>query len=137
MMLVDDKHLQTRIVTADRGKTKVSPDELHQILTIGNSAIRGQIESIYQRNYRPDAEIHRPSIWVAQMIAKRHDDSVAYSELGLAENTGILSTPFGLNDPYREYWNAIRDAGFVAESRRSYGGRHAGAWLLARVDPTP
>ena len=139
MLVVDGQMLQTRLYTADRRKLKVSPDDLQTLLSIGNRAIKLQMETIHEtvRARNLGATIELPSIWTVQMTGPRHTDEYAYTDFGLNNNTGITRDPLELKEPFREYWHAIERAGFVAEARKSVGKSDAGAWLLTRIDPTP
>lgn len=144
---VDDSMLQTDYFQPDPEKRRVSVDELEEILHLGGTAIRSHIEAVYEktvaRNPRasttatPDA-IVRPSIWVAQMTGPHHTTRAAYSKRGYENFTRVITDPLEIRPALRPYWHAVERAGFITESRQypSEAHRDAGAWLLARTEPT-
>ncbi|MDB5183795.1 MAG: hypothetical protein JWO07_476 [Candidatus Saccharibacteria bacterium] len=145
ILQVDKSMLQTAYFNADPEKRPVDPDELEEILKLGATAIRSHVEAVYEKTVErhplagtPAARdaVVRPSIWVAQMTGPHHASRTVYSRRGQDNTTEIMTNPLELKPALRPYWHVIERAGFVPESRQHTVEQHAGAWILARVDPT-
>ena len=117
-------------------KIPVSPDELTGLLIPERRPLLRAIEQMYVDTTRsnPDSRVVRPSIWTAQLANTTQTDgkdSQVFTEKGYS-NGGVNRIRDEIQPRFLGHWDAITEAGFMPEVRRSSTKEDAGAWLLLR-----
>lgn len=110
----------------------VSAEELQSVLLLGRRAIVQGIEEFYSR-HQPYAST-RPSIWTVHLGTTAQTDgrnSKVFTERGYA-NGGVNTSIDEIQPRFHGHWNAIKEAGFLPEVRRTSGTEDGGSWLLLR-----
>ena len=108
-------------------KLSISDENLSRILILGRRVILEGIETQFVGDVRP-------SIWTAQFgtpAASEGKGNKVFTEIG-ASNGGVITGRHEIKSPYRPYWDAALNAGFLPEVRRVSGKEKGGAWLLVR-----
>ena len=95
-----------------------SPDELTQILKLGNVTIRRGIMEFYEKTLaaNPDAHVVHPSINVMN-LGRDMKRSPVLTQIGRDKGTGLYSDEFQVAGRIRPYWRAIAHAAFIPEVR--------------------
>lgn len=125
----------------DSEKLTVSAEQLGSVLLLGRRAILQGIEEFYDQQIEkhPDSTIVRTPVWTAQLgtaaqTSGRH--SQVFTDVGYA-NGGVNTSIDEIKHEFHDYWNAVREAGFIPEVRRTSGSRDGGSWLLLRKPSLP
>lgn len=141
-LIVDGISLRADVLRESRNEsTNVSAEQLTSILLLGRNAILEGIETFYEAQTIKNARltIVRPSIWTAKLGTTAQTDgqnSKVFTERGYA-NGGINKSIDEIQPRFHEHWNAIKEAGFLPEVRRTSIGQSGGAWLLLRKPTLP
>jgi len=136
-LTVDRNTLRADVLKDSRNeRTTISAEELEAILLLGRTSILNGIEDFYdeQRAKTPDLTVVRPSIWTAQLGNTRQTEGVnskVFTKQGY-DNGGVLTSFREVRENFHGYWDAVEQAGFLPEVRRTSGGRDGGSWLLLR-----
>jgi hypothetical protein len=136
-LTVNNNTLRADVLKNSRSeKLTVSPEELSSILLLGRRSILQGIEEFYGQQVlkNPNLSIVRPSIWTAHLGTTAQTDgrnSQVFTDLGY-DNGGINTSIDEIKPEFHAHWNAIREAGFLPEVRRTSDGNNAGSWLLLR-----
>jgi hypothetical protein len=121
---------------ANSEKIPVSAVSLEAVLLLGRRSILQGIEEFYEQQVamHPGAAIAKPSVWAAQLGTTRQTDGRngrVFTEKGYA-NGGVNTSIGEIQPRFHGHWDAVRDAGFLPEVRRTSDGQDGGAWLLLR-----
>jgi len=132
MLLVGKKPLRADVLDFESKRlTPVSAEKLHTILTIGDIAIRDQIEMIYQRISKTNENVARASILAVNLSGDEHSWRDVYDN-NYKHSGGISTNRDVLLPEFHAYWDAVQDAGFYPEVGPSYFGM--GTWMYLRDD---
>lgn len=115
-------------------KTVVTAEQLAHVLAIGRVAILNGIEDFYDTMRADNPGVVRPSIFTVQLGDTLQTDgrhTNVFTEKGY-NNGGIIQAVDELQPSIHPYWNAVMDAGFLPEVRRTSGKEHGGSWLMLR-----
>lgn len=136
-LTVNGSSLRADVLTdATADKLTVSSDELLRILLLGRRTILQAVEVFYEQQVlkNPDLTVGRASVFTAQLGTEAQTDgkdSEVFTEKGY-DNGGVNSAPDEIQPRFRDYWHAVRHAGFVPEVRRTSGSANGGSWLALR-----
>ena len=132
MLLVNKKPLRADVLEFESKRlAPISAEKLHTILTVGNVAIRDQIEMIYQRVSKTNQNVARASILAVNLSGDEHSWRDVYDNE--YKNSGMISTDRDVVlPPFQPYWDAVKEAGFYPEVGDSYFGM--GTWMYLRDD---
>jgi hypothetical protein len=136
-LTVNDATLRADVLKNSQSeRLTVSAEELQTVLLLGRTSLLQGIEDFYedQVNKNPGATIVRPSIWTAQLGTTAQTDgrnSKVFTEKGYA-NGGVIQSSDEIQPGFHGHWNAVKEAGFLPEVRRTSGKQDGGSWLLLR-----
>jgi len=136
-LAVNGQALRANVLRGDGSDAlKISPEDLESVLIPARRPILRVIEDYYERNQQNNPGLHivRPSIWTTQLASTKQAEGRSnrvFTELGY-RNGGVHTLRDELQPDFHEYWDAVRNAGFMPEVRLDATKPYAGPWLLLR-----
>lgn len=123
-------------------KLAVSAKQLEVILVLGRVSILDSIEESFKKRQLNQPDLHdivRPAIYTVHLGLPDQVDGengLVFTDQGYHAQDNIPDNPRRSIDDIQEkfhgYWQAVEDAGFVPEVRKTSGKIDGGAWLLLR-----
>ena len=141
-LIVNGHSLRADVLKESKSESlTISPEALEKVLLMGRRAIVTGIENFYEQQVarHPDLTVQRPSIWTAKLGTTAQTDgsnSKVFTDKGYA-NGGINTSIDEVKPQFHAHWNAVVEAGFLPEVRRTSGARDGGSWLLLRKPTLP
>lgn len=118
--------------TNNRGRLKVTPEEVTDVLIDNREIILTGIEVYYKKTVasHPGRRIVRPSLY-ATYLGPEHYENEILSDGG-RRNGGVVDERNEFSPKSQAYFDAIKQAGFRPEARRIDGNAHGGLWMFLR-----